>query len=415
MNECRRCRAITLSPIGETLPAACEVCSASDLVQMPYLRPPGFTVDAALPDAGRQEYRSGGRERAGFGSAAQLLVGANALVSGQDRSSLASNLYSTVHVGDLFMRNIGPDRDLPGFLLCPKCGRLVNPDAPERHTYPADVPPHRGYRIGPRAGDPCPSAKDFANRVALGHKFRSEVVLLAIDMPDFLDAPFMEPSGRAVWQSFGTLMGEAAARALQINPDEIQVGVRPMRDSFGRIQGEVFIYDDVPGGAGYARAIHDNLEEIAPLALEMGENCPNQDCSGACYHCLLGYRNQRIHNLLDRHLGAAVLKYLLHQQRPHLQSNNITSMFTGLNEYMHSIWKPVELEQAHQPFSAVFNVGNGRQVGIQPVHPLSARPEPSVLEQLLQATGILPKIYTTFDLLRRPFWIANDLLQSRNP
>ena len=213
------------------------MCRSIDLLTMPYVKPPGFTVDAALPDAGRQEYRSGGRERAGFGSAAQLLVGANALVNGQNHPSFAPSLYSSVYVGDLFMRNIGPDRERPGFLLCPNCGRLVDPDKPERHTYPADVPPHRGYRRGPRAGSPCPITRDFANSVALGHKFRSEVVLLAVDMPDFLDAPFMEPSGRAVWHSFGTLMGEAAARALQINPDEIQVGVRPMCDSFGRVSG----------------------------------------------------------------------------------------------------------------------------------------------------------------------------------
>ena len=54
-------------------------------------------------------------------------------------------------------------------------------------------------------------------------------------------------------------MSEAAARHLEIDPDEVQVGVRPMGDGFGRVQGEVFIYDNVPGGAGYARAIQDSL------------------------------------------------------------------------------------------------------------------------------------------------------------
>ncbi len=409
--ECRRCRAVTLSSAGELITPDCSVCGFSDLMTIPYLRPPGFTVDAALPDAARQEYRSGGRERAGFGSSAQLLVGANALATGQDHDEFAPHLYSSVHVGDLFMRNLGPNRERPGFLLCPTCGRLVAPDDPKPHTYPANIPPHRGFPVGPRAGTPCPSSGDFANNVALGHRFSSEVVLFAVDMPQFLDAPFVEPSGRAVWQSFGTLMAEAAARVLQINPDEIQVGVRPMRDSFGRIQGEVFIYDDVPGGAGYARAIHDNLKEVTELALDIGRNCPNKDCSGACYHCLLGYRNQRIHNLLDRHLGAAVLEYLLHQQMPHLPKSHILGIFTGLNEYMRSTWKPLELGQAQQPFSAVFDAGKGQRVGIQPVHPLSARPGAGVLAQLLQTTGILPKIYTTFDLLRRPFWIANDLLR----
>ena len=222
-------------------------------------------------------------------------------------------------------------------------------------------------------------------------------------MPQFLDAPFVEPSGQAVWQSFGTLMAEAAARVLQINPDEIQVGARPMRDSFGRIQGEVFIYDDVPGGAGYARAIHDNLKEVTEMALYIGKNCPNNDCVGACYHCLLGYRNQRIHNLLDRSLGVAVLEYLLRDQQPPLIDGQATGILAGLNEYMRSIWKAYGIRP--KPASLqwpCFTIERGQRVGIRPVHPLSARPGESTLTQLLRTTGILPKIYTTFDLLHRP-------------
>ena len=209
--ECRRCRFVTLLSTSGLTQSDCSVCGFYDLMTIPYLRPPGFTVDAALPEAGRQEYRSGGRERAGFGSSAQLLVGANALATGEAQQEFAPHLYSSVHVGHLFMRNLGPNQEQPGFLLCPTCGRLVNPDNAEPHTYPANIPPHRGFRTGPRAGTPCPTSVDFANNVALGHKFSSEVVLLAMDMPPFLDAPFTEPSGRAVWQSFGTLMAEAAA------------------------------------------------------------------------------------------------------------------------------------------------------------------------------------------------------------
>lgn len=412
VSECRRCRAVTLSPIGEATPSPCPECNSSDVLTMPYLKPPGFTVDAARPDAGREEYRSGGRERAGIGPPAQLLVGGNALVSGQNHFSFASRLYTSVHVGDLFMRNMGPDRDRPGFLLCPNCGRLLHPDNAGRHTYPADVPPNRGFPLGPRAGNPCPNTRNLGNNVALGHKFRSEVVLLALDMPDFLDAPFMEPAGRAVWLSFGTLIGEAAARVLQIAPDEIQVGVRPMKDSFGRVQGEVFIYDDVPGGAGYARAIHDNLEEIVLSALEMGRNCPNRDCVGACYHCLLGYRNQRIHNLLDRNLGVAVLEYLLYDELPRLSDTQTADLLGGLREYIQASWQSMDSSQFPGPFSAVFDTGGARRLGIYPIHPFTAQPSPGAQMQILQATGIVPRFYTTFDLMRRPFWVANHLSQS---
>ena len=407
LNECRRCHAVTLTSLTESY-LECVECGYTDILALPYLRPRGFSVDAAIPDGGRMEYRSGGRERAGYAASAQLLVGANA-VSGGSSNQFASSLYSYVRVGDLFMRNMGPDSESPGFLICSDCGRLLDANNLSKHNYPANVPPHRGYRKGPRAGSPCPNNTNFGSKLALGHRFNSEVILLALDMPHFLDAPFIEPSGRAVWTSFGTLIGEASARVLQISPDEIQVGVRPMRDKFGRIQGEVFIYDDVPGGAGYARAIQENLEHIAHLALDMGRECPNPDCVAACYHCLMGYRNQWMHNLLDRELGVAVLEYALNDRRPRLRQERVESMAAGVNEYVRSRWRVVESGECPDPFITIFEPPKGQRIGIWSIHPLSARPEASQLRRLHESTGIVPKIYTDFDLMRRPFWVANDL------
>ena len=412
LNECVRCRAVDLTGVEAESASKCPECGSDDLLTMPYLRPRGFTVDAAIPDGGREVYRTGGRERAGFTPPAQLLVGANAISRGHSNPSFAPKLYSAVHVGDLFMRNMGPDRARPGFTLCPACGRHMYTDEAGEHTYPANVPPHRGYQRGPRAGQPCPNTEEFDNRVVLGHRFNSEVILLAVDMPDFLDAPMMEPSGRAVWYSFGTLMAEAAARYLQVSPDEVQVGVRPTRDPLGRVQGEVFIYDNVPGGAGYARAIDHNLRQVAELALEMGRNCPNVNCGGACYHCLLGYRNQQIHNLLDRSLSTSVLEYLLEGRHPSLSRQHAVGMASGLEEYTRSSWAIVDDNECPEQFGAVFKAGNGVPIGIRPIHPLSTRPISAVLDRLRETTGIFPRIYTSFDLLRRPFWVANDLFRS---
>lgn len=412
LNECRQCRSVTLTKIGDNSSSGCPECGSDDLLTMPYFRPRGFTVDAAIEDGGREPYRSGGRERAGFTPPAQLLVGVSAITRGENNPSFAPSLYSAVHVGDLFMRNMGPDRGKPGFNLCPKCGRLLEPKDAGRHTYPADVPPHRGFNKGPRAGHQCRNRTGFFNRVALGHRFSSEVILLALDMPDFLDAPIIEPSGRAVWYSFGTLMAEAAARHLQVSPDELHVGVRPMRDSLERVQGEVFIYDNVPGGAGYARAIQRDLREIADLALNMGSNCPNQYCDGACYHCLLGYRNQHIHNLLDRNIATSVLYFLLEDRIPVLGRQQELSIASGLEEYLRPHWNIMNISDYPSQFGAVFKSSKGSLVGICPIHPLSARPMPAVLASLRETTGVNPRAYTSFDLLRRPFWVANDLLSS---
>ena len=412
LNECRQCRAVSLTRGEEEPSSRCSECGSRDMLAMPYLTPRGFTVDAALPEAGRRAYQSGGRERAGFTPPAQLLVGANAITRGRNNPSFAPRLYSAVHVGDLFMRNVGPDRGNPGFVLCPVCGRHMDPENLGRHRYPAHVPPHRGHRRGPRAGHWCPNKDDFDNRVVLGHRFSSEVILLAVDMPDFLDAPMMEPSGRAVWYSFGTLMAEAAARHLQIDPDEVKIGVRPTRDSFGRVQGEVFIYDNVPGGAGYARAIQENLREIIELAKAMGQGCPNANCSGACYHCLLGYRNQQIHNLLDRSLAITVMEFILDDRRPSMSRRDAVRLASGIEAYVRPSWALVDANQCPQQFGAVFEKGNAAPMGIRPIHPLSARPTSPELTRLREATGISPRIYTSFDLMRRPFWVANDLLQT---
>ena len=185
-----------------------------------------------------------------------------------------------------------------------------------------------------------------------------------------------------------------------------------MRDALGRIQGEVFIYDDVPGGAGYARVIHDSLQEVAELAMDMGGNCYNQDCSGACYHCLLGYSNQYVHNILDRSLGAAVLDYILNGQHPDLPGDVAESAISGLAEYIPSNWTVSGPGQAPQPFDAVLSSTRGPRVGVQVIHPISARPAQRENRRVRQDSGILVRAYTSFDLLRRPFWVANDLISA---
>src|SRR5262249_3838927 len=152
-----------------------------------------------------------------------------------------------------------------GYLLCPDCGRWLQDEEAipgTKHKYPANVPPFWGKQTGPKAGWWCPNTKLMNNYVVLGHQFRSEVILLGVDLPAEMDAPITEPSGRAVWYSYGTLLANAAMRVLQLDPGELKVGVRPVKRGPGRLHGEVFLYDDVPGGAGYARAVGEHLEEI---------------------------------------------------------------------------------------------------------------------------------------------------------
>jgi hypothetical protein len=76
--ECGDCQSITLLPVGATPPDECGECSSPNIMPIPYLRPPGFTVDAALGNAGAEPYEGGGRERSGYVAPARLLIGQTA-------------------------------------------------------------------------------------------------------------------------------------------------------------------------------------------------------------------------------------------------------------------------------------------------------------------------------------------------
>ena len=406
--ECSDCQAVDSIDKDESTPLQCKECQSVNVVALPYLRPNGFTVDAAQPDAGRELYKGGGRERAGFTIPARLLVGQTAFSAGECQAPFAPNLYTYVRTGELFCCNKGPNRDFPGFIICPDCGRALDEDTPGSHTYPADIPPHIGRNRGPRAGHRCQNTMEFDNQVILGYTFHSEVILFGVDLSDTLDAPFNEQSGKAVWYSFGTLLANAATLVLQIDPGEIQVGVRPVKRAPGRIHGEVFLYDNVPGGAGYARAIQYNLQEILEKALELGEQCFNPYCSGACYHCMYDYRNQALHPVLQRQLGTAVLAYLLRGSLPTLDLTQVKLLIDAFAQYMQIGWKmQMNVTKGGHYFPCVLTHTRGNDIGVFPVHPLQARPTVNERQAILSQYGIRCLVATTFDLERRPFWVMN--------
>jgi ATP-dependent helicase YprA (DUF1998 family) len=409
--ECAVCQSVDLLRPTDHAPAECRECGSPDLAVLPYHRPAGFTVDGALPDAGAQLFRGGGRERSGYSAPARLLVGQSALAAGPACAPFAPSLHAHVRRGALFVSNRGPDRNNPGYRICGVCGRGLDPQAPGAHRYPADVPPQRGRHRGPRAGTWCPGGANQNTQMILGHSFHSEVILLGADLPQELDAPFAEPAGKALWYSFGTLVANAAVRVLQINPGELKTGARAVQRPDGRIHGEVFLYDDVPGGAGYAHGVHAHLEEVLRRALELGERCENASCGGACYHCMFDYRNQLLHPILDRHLGSALLRFALEGAPPTLTPAEVDAAGTALAEYARADWQILDGVDDDQVRVPCILVGrDGSRVGLWVIHPLQARPTPEEIRLVEERLGIRCAVHNSFDLQRRPFWVANHML-----
>ena len=414
--ECHDCKSIELISIETPPPDMCMECGSPSLSSYPYLCPPGFTVDYSKGRAVAEEYISGRADRGGSVSPARLVIGQSAFNSGRSCTPFAPNLYSYVRVGDLFTYNRGKDPENPGFMICHTCGRSLDPQDPHEHTYLANIPPHYGRSTGPRAGDPCPNKYDFQQMPLLGYKFHSEVILLGVDLPPDLDASYITKAGQAVWTSFGTLVSNASALCLQVDPDEIKVGVRAVKRAANRVHGEVYLFDDVPGGAGYARGIDKNIYQILEKALELGENCPNPKCKGACYHCVYDYRNQYNHPILDRRLGSSVLLYLLKNQKPIVTKAEADFYAQGLAEYARGagwqIQNPVTVADQYLPL--VLHDKTNQKYGLWVIHPLQARPDSNHTRAVLEQSGIRVAVHTSFDLERRPFWVLNNLLLDPN-
>jgi ATP-dependent helicase YprA (DUF1998 family) len=107
-------------------------------------------------------------------------------------------------------------------------------------------------------------------------------------------------------------LAKAASHLLEIEPGELMAEHRPALTPDGAqgIEAEVFLYDTLPGGAGFASQLPTRGEELFERAFHLMENCP-ENCDASCYRCLRSFKNKFEHSLLDRHVGAELLGYLL--------------------------------------------------------------------------------------------------------
>ncbi|WP_210215123.1 DUF1998 domain-containing protein, partial [Mesorhizobium sp. M4B.F.Ca.ET.089.01.1.1] len=105
----------------------------------------------------------------------------------------------------------------------------------------------------------------------------------------------------------------AASRHPQIDLDTSEFGagfrIVPNRED-DTLLLDVYLYDTLSGGAGYADLAARNIEEILQQTLALLEQCPAK-CEQSCESCLRHYHNQYLKERLDRNLGAELLRYAL--------------------------------------------------------------------------------------------------------
>lgn len=217
----------------------------------------------------------------------------------------------------LLVTNSGPRSE--GYSYCHRCGR-IEPTATNSGILSS---PHR--HPTPDQRDDCPGGM-YSPRVTLGTTFLTDLLIVQFDLTSPVQLP---PKSRAFHVALRTVAEAivlAACRRFDLEPSELNAEYRPALTNEGKNgeQVEIYLYDTLPGGAGYTSRIRRDLMSILEDALALLRTCDG-GCDTSCYRCLRSYQNKFEHQLLDRFVGAAFLEHALNGSLGDLDSARITA------------------------------------------------------------------------------------------
>jgi hypothetical protein len=213
----------------------------------------------------------------------------------------------------LLVTNRGPKDE--GYTYCTRCG-LIEPTSMQNGTVAAA---HR--KPFPDQREPnCPGGGATTGLV-LGTDFISDVLLISLTV----GAPMVLMPGLMATNVALRTVSEAITRAaclrLELETNELQAEYRPALTPAGRVgrEAEIYLYDMLPGGAGFSQRVGQLGLPVFEDALRILEHCP-AGCDRSCYRCLRSYKNKFEHDLLDRQLGATLLRFALTGEQPALDA-----------------------------------------------------------------------------------------------
>lgn len=191
-----------------------------------------------------------------------------------------------------------------GFMLCRKCGAMM---------------PGNDNTVLKNVGRPYKSEKmlkrcahtDTIN-VNLGYDFITDMFVLTIKLdPSKIDINHAKTSWiNKAGQSLAEALRLVTCEELDIEFTELVTGYRVRQGEEGDFI-DIYLYDSLSSGAGYAVGIKPNMEKILEKVEEMLLSC---HCDAACSDCLKHYRNQFVHSVLNRHAAIELLRWARDKQ-----------------------------------------------------------------------------------------------------
>ena len=216
----------------------------------------------------------------------------------------------------LLVTNRGPRQE--GYRYCLKCGRI---DAATQQDSTLI-----GNHAKPYPDDRQPQCEGGATTsgLVLGTDFITDVLLVSLSPTP---PQTLVPGVLATDVTLRTLceaLTKAACTSLGLDIQEVQAEYRPAVTAAGRqgAEAEIYLYDTLPGGAGFVQCAGELGLPLFEAALATLENCPDS-CDSSCYRCLRSYKNKLEHELLDRHVGASLLRSLLTGQLSPIDAERI--------------------------------------------------------------------------------------------
>ena len=298
----------------------CPACGAEGSLGAAtyWMRPPGF----AHPVGDEEGVSVDDQPPTSYATRAKLVAPGPAEGSWAQLTSALRHHYERA---ELLVSNTGARAS--GYNYCVRCGRieqsaspLVDLATPHRKPYPDDREPE------------CPGAR-LTRGLVLGTEFWSDVLLIALRV----DAPLsLHPGHLATHVALRTVADAltiAGTRLLELEPGELQAEFRPALSDLGPsgLRSEIYIYDTLAGGAGFSRRAGELGLKLYTEALDLLASCP-VDCDKSCYRCLRSFKNRFDHGLLDRHIGAALLRYVIHGTVPEVPKRRLE----GLADRLHA-------------------------------------------------------------------------------
>ena len=186
-----------------------------------------------------------------------------------------------------------------GFTVCKDCGAAMPGD---NNSVLNNV--NRPYKINFIRGK-C-SHSNIAN-VDLGYDFITDMLVLEFSLDNKVidihstDNPWIRRSA----QSLAEALRLAASKKLDIEFTELVTGYR-LRKGQNNSYVDIYLYDSLSSGAGYAESVSNVITEILEDIKELLQSCV---CTSACSKCLKHYRNQHVHGMLDRFAALQLLNW----------------------------------------------------------------------------------------------------------